>query len=111
MPVKNLLNQTITYKNRTGQDKYNKPTYGTAVSLSAREEVTTQILEKNGSQEISQITIVYVENDGSTIPKAEDQITLTDGTVETVLAVKPELGRFGTINHYKVWIGRTRLKA
>jgi hypothetical protein len=111
MVIANLLNQTIYYAAKTGQDKYNKPTFGTSVELYAREQQEIELLNDPGRQELAQITILYVENDGSTVLQSEGQITLSDGTIRPILAVKIEKDRLGNTHHYKIWLGLSRIQS
>jgi hypothetical protein len=108
MPL-NLFNQTISYTPKTGKDKYNKPTYGSAFSVKAREQKTVELLSSNGNQDLVQSTVLYIENKGTAIT-AEGIITLSDSTIHPILAVKPEIDKIGNIHHYKIWLGVTQIR-
>jgi hypothetical protein len=105
-----LLNQTLTYAPRSSINEYNKPTYGTGVSLQVRTEEVTERITKNGIEELVPITIAYVESKTGTVITSEGKITLTDGTTPPILAVESVRSRLGIVSFYKVWLGDTRIR-
>lgn len=88
------LNQTVTWKAKTGQDKFNEPTYSSS-EIAARKQKKRQMVRNAQAEEVISQTTVYTQS----AIGLEDQI---DG--EQVITVSEWIDRDGSIVGYKVFL-------
>jgi hypothetical protein len=100
-----LLNQIIVYRPLSTIDGYRTPSYGDAISLKARVEDAYELIRNDRGEEKIAVTRIYVENNGTTVVDTTGQITLPDGSIPPILAVKKEINRAGAVSHFKMWCG------
>lgn len=74
MIVNDYLNQTVSWKRRTGVDDWNSPTFAAAVTLPARVEERRRRVTTSAGSEIVVATIVTVAREIF----VGDQINVTD---------------------------------
>ena len=96
-----LLNQTAIIEPKTGRDKYNKLTYGTAVSKRCR-ATNKQVLVNlpDGTTKVSRCYLIF---DGDVVLDREDLLTLPDGTKPPILSVTKFADDDGTDHHLEVY--------
>lgn len=105
-----LMPHTVTIAPRSSQDEYGAPTYGTAVSYSARVvEKATRYVDVEGRENVAS-TVVWGRGHASTgIPNVgpEARLTLPDGSTPAIVSfeVYPD---DGGDHHFKIVCDRAR---
>jgi len=100
MVLISLLNQSITVETYHSTDYMGDPSYNAGVVHNARVEGTIKrILTKTGEDQPA-TAIIYI---GTTIDE-KDRITLSDGSIRTILLVKTVPDASGSIHHSEVYI-------
>lgn len=103
--LKKLFTSTVTIAPLSSLDKFAKPTFGTAVSYSAKiERASERIVTNSGDEEVAGYKIFLAT---TTIPGVDAEITLPENyTPRTpkILEVRPVSDHHG-INHIVVMTG------
>lgn len=100
--LKNLLRQKVTVRPYVGVDRYNKPTYGTAVTYDARVTFRQRLIRAADGQEKMSSGEVWL--DGSATLGTLDELTLPDGKVPLLLRVDRLADEAGGTHHVKAYL-------
>jgi hypothetical protein len=101
---RDLMTQTIRHRPLTGRDTYAKPTYGTEVSYKGRVVYKHQKVSSARSQGQDVLSTGYVIFAGLPTIKADDQITLPDGSTPLIQSWERQTDETGEI-YVKVYFG------
>jgi hypothetical protein len=99
-----LLTQTLTVEPKTGRDKYDRLTYGPAVSYGCR-VTNKQVLVAlpDGSTRTSRAYVI-LDADAAALDR-EDKVTLPDGSKPPILSITPLNDEDGSVHHLEVYTG------
>jgi len=81
-----MMPNTITVQAKSGVDAYNKPTYATGTSYSARVVYKNKITVDAIGREVTARGVIYVAATGAISP--EDKITLPDSSTPQIISVE-----------------------
>jgi hypothetical protein len=83
---KGMMKDSITYAPLSSRDAYGKPTYGTAVTYSARVTNKKNKVTRKDGQEVVSNTMIRLYSNVATLT-VEGKVTMADGTTPTVLTI------------------------
>ena len=98
LALKKFFYHTVTIAPRTGRNNYALPTYGTAVSYSAKIEQSGKLVMNQQGEEVVGRYTIYL--DTTTPPDVNGNLTMPSGfeTVNQIIAVRPVNDQNG-MNH------------
>lgn len=98
-----LLNNTVTLTPRTGRNKFNEASFGTAVTSRARFESVNKIVKGPQGEDIGCDAQVFLPSDVT--PTVEDKLEF-EGVTYRIVTIDRAVGRPGTTHHWECLLQR-----
>ena len=97
-----LLTETVQHAAYASRDAYGQMTYGTPVARPARIEYGTAVVTNRQGEDV--ITHAKVFMAGDFTLRAEDALTLPDGTTPPIIRLAPWTDTDGLLHHYEIYL-------